>query len=130
MSTCVILQWSYTLEKPNTGSIFNISWSSDGTQLAGACGNGQVIFAHVIERWALRVRHWKVICYIMLYSLQNLEIEAYYELELLWTVSFGRRLEWKNFEVTVTDRKSILVRDVMNDVKESLGNNKFTYLWK
>lgn len=72
--------WSYTLEKPNTGSIFNISWSSDGTQLAGACGNGQVIFAHVIER----------------------------------------RLEWKNFEVTVTDRKSILVRDVMNDVKESL----------
>ena len=64
----------------------------------------------------------------MLYSLQSLEIEAYYELELLSTVSFGRRLEWKNFEVTVTDRKSILVRDVMNDVKESLGNNKFTYL--
>ena len=76
------LQWSYTLEKPNTGSLFNIAWSSDGTQLAGACGNGQVIFAHVIER----------------------------------------RLEWKNFEVTVTDRKSIVVRDVTNDVKESLGN--------
>lgn len=75
------LQWSYTLEKPNTGSLFNIAWSSDGTQLAGACGNGQVIFAHVIER----------------------------------------RLEWKNFEVTVTDRKSIVVRDVTNDVKESLG---------
>ena len=78
-----LIQWSYTLEKPNTGSIFNISWSSDGTQLAGACGNGQVIFAHVIER----------------------------------------RLEWKNFEVTVTDQKSILVRDVTNDVKETLGNN-------
>lgn len=46
-------QWSYTLEKPNTGSIFNIAWSSDGTQLAGACGNGQVIFAHVIERQVL-----------------------------------------------------------------------------
>ncbi|XP_058277936.1 intraflagellar transport protein 80 homolog isoform X2 [Hirundo rustica] len=44
--------WSYALEKPNTGSIFAISWSSDGTQLAGACGNGQVIFAHVVEqRW-------------------------------------------------------------------------------
>ena len=66
----------------------------------------------------------------MLYSLQSLEIEAYFELELFWNVSFCRRLEWKNFEVTVTDRKSILVRDVMNDVKESLGNNKFTYLWK
>ncbi|XP_032924268.1 intraflagellar transport protein 80 homolog [Catharus ustulatus] len=44
--------WSYALEKPNTGSIFAISWSIDGTQLAGACGNGQVIFAHVLEqRW-------------------------------------------------------------------------------
>ncbi|NXU94950.1 IFT80 protein, partial [Xiphorhynchus elegans] len=44
--------WSYALEKPNTGSIFNISWSTDGTQLAGACGNGHVIFAHVVEqRW-------------------------------------------------------------------------------
>ncbi|KAM7106908.1 intraflagellar transport protein 80 homolog isoform 3-T5 [Ciconia maguari] len=44
--------WSYALEKPNTGSIFNIAWSIDGTQLAGACGNGHVIFAHVVEqRW-------------------------------------------------------------------------------
>ncbi|OXB63121.1 hypothetical protein ASZ78_000353 [Callipepla squamata] len=45
-------KWSYALEKPNTGSIFNIAWSVDGTQLAGACGNGHVIFAHVVEqRW-------------------------------------------------------------------------------
>lgn len=45
-------KWSYALEKPNTGSIFNIAWSIDGTQLAGACGNGHVIFAHVVEqRW-------------------------------------------------------------------------------
>ncbi|XP_050164349.1 intraflagellar transport protein 80 homolog isoform X1 [Myiozetetes cayanensis] len=44
--------WSYALEKPNTGSIFNICWSIDGTQLAGACGNGHVLFAHVVEqRW-------------------------------------------------------------------------------
>ena len=50
-----LYQWSYTLEKPNTGSIFSIAWSSDGTQLAGACGNGQVIFAHVIERQVLLV---------------------------------------------------------------------------
>ncbi|XP_046379883.1 intraflagellar transport protein 80 homolog [Haliotis rufescens] len=42
--------WSYALEKPNTGSIFNLAWSSDGTQVAGACGNGQVIIANVIER--------------------------------------------------------------------------------
>lgn len=47
-----LYKWSYALEKPNTGSIFNIAWSVDGTQLAGACGNGHVIFAHVVEqRW-------------------------------------------------------------------------------
>ena len=46
-------QWSYALEKPNTGSIFNLAWSSDGTQVAGACGNGHVIFSHVIERYNL-----------------------------------------------------------------------------
>ncbi|NXU40962.1 IFT80 protein, partial [Drymodes brunneopygia] len=37
----------------STGSIFGISWSSDGTQLAGACGNGHVLFAHVVEQ------HWE-----------------------------------------------------------------------
>ncbi|KAI8515118.1 Intraflagellar transport protein 80 [Branchiostoma belcheri] len=72
--------WSYALEKPNTGSVFNIAWSSDGTQIAGACGNGHVIFGHVIER----------------------------------------RLEWKNYEVTVADRKSIQVRNVMDDAREKL----------
>ncbi|XP_008424046.1 intraflagellar transport protein 80 homolog [Poecilia reticulata] len=45
--------WSYALEKPNTGSVFNLAWSADGTQLAGACGNGHVIFAHVVEQ------HWE-----------------------------------------------------------------------
>lgn len=72
--------WSYALEKPNTGSIFNIAWSSDSTQVAGACGNGQVIFAHVIES----------------------------------------RIEWKNYEVLVTGRKSISVRNVSNEAKEKL----------
>lgn len=48
-----LLQWSYALEKPNTGSVFSLAWSADGTQLAGACGNGHVIFAHVVEQ------HWE-----------------------------------------------------------------------
>ena len=56
---------SHSLDKPATGSIYKISWSADGTQVsfsswqeysqrfskvAGACGNGQVVFAHVIEK--------------------------------------------------------------------------------
>eukprot|EP00795_Rhopilema_esculentum_P016996 gene16996-8500_t len=42
--------WSYALEKPNTGSIFNIAWSSDATQVAGACANGHIIFGNVVQK--------------------------------------------------------------------------------
>ena len=43
------------MEKPNTGSVFSLAWSADGTQLAGACGNGQVLMAHVVEQsWEWR----------------------------------------------------------------------------
>ncbi|CAG0899667.1 unnamed protein product [Darwinula stevensoni] len=72
--------WSYSLEKPPTGSIFSLAWSSDGTQVAGACGHGNVIFAHIIER----------------------------------------RLEWKNYEASVTSRKSIALRNVTNEAWEKL----------
>ncbi|XP_018019947.1 intraflagellar transport protein 80 homolog [Hyalella azteca] len=41
--------WSHSLDKPGCGSLFNLAWSSDGTQVAGAGGNGHVLFAHVIE---------------------------------------------------------------------------------
>uniref|UniRef100_A0A6A7G623 Intraflagellar transport protein 80 homolog n=2 Tax=Hirondellea gigas TaxID=1518452 RepID=A0A6A7G623_9CRUS len=41
--------WCHSLDKPSSGSLYNLAWSSDGTQVAGAGGNGQVLFAHVIE---------------------------------------------------------------------------------
>ncbi|XP_007886712.1 intraflagellar transport protein 80 homolog [Callorhinchus milii] len=72
--------WSYALEKPDTGSVFNIAWSADGTQIAGACGNGHVIFAHIVEQ----------------------------------------RWEWKNFEITLTKRRSMQVRNVLNDALDVL----------
>uniref|UniRef100_A0A1A8JRP5 Intraflagellar transport 80 homolog n=1 Tax=Nothobranchius kuhntae TaxID=321403 RepID=A0A1A8JRP5_NOTKU len=72
--------WSYALEKPNTGSVFSLAWSADGTQLAGACGNGHVIFAHVVEQ------HW----------------------------------EWKNFVITLTKRRSMEVKNVLNDAVDIL----------
>ncbi|KAM4566832.1 intraflagellar transport protein 80 homolog [Odontesthes bonariensis] len=72
--------WSYALEKPNTGSVFSLAWSADGTQLAGACGNGHVIFAHVVEQ------HW----------------------------------EWKNFVITLTKRRTMQVRNVLNDAVDIL----------
>jgi intraflagellar transport protein 80 len=42
--------WSYSLEKPNIGSIFSMSWSSDSTQLACGCGSGHVVVGNVIEK--------------------------------------------------------------------------------
>ncbi|XP_046852298.1 intraflagellar transport protein 80 homolog [Xenia sp. Carnegie-2017] len=72
--------WSHALAKQNTGSLFKISWSTDGTQLSAACANSQVLFAHIV----------------------------------------GRRLEWKNLELTISQRKTILVKDVSIDAKESL----------
>uniref|UniRef100_A0A3Q3BNH0 Intraflagellar transport 80 homolog (Chlamydomonas) n=1 Tax=Kryptolebias marmoratus TaxID=37003 RepID=A0A3Q3BNH0_KRYMA len=77
---CDKIGWSYALEKPNTGSVFSLAWSADGTQLAGACGNGHVIFAHVVEQ------HW----------------------------------EWKNFVITLTKRRTMEVRNVLNDAVDIL----------
>jgi intraflagellar transport protein 80 len=42
--------WSHSMERPESGSIFAISWTSDGTLLAGAGGNGAVIFGSVVDR--------------------------------------------------------------------------------
>ncbi|XP_067950088.1 intraflagellar transport protein 80 homolog isoform X1 [Watersipora subatra] len=42
--------WSHSLDKISTGSVFSIAWSADGTQIAGACGSGQIVFGSVIER--------------------------------------------------------------------------------
>ena len=42
--------WSHSLDKPSCGSLLNIGWSNDSTQLAATCGNGQILFADVIER--------------------------------------------------------------------------------
>ncbi|KAJ1520245.1 hypothetical protein ONE63_004452 [Megalurothrips usitatus] len=72
--------WSHSLEKLSTGSVYALAWSSDGTQIAGACANGHCVFAHVIER----------------------------------------RLEWHQYEATLTGRRNISVRDVSNESWERL----------
>ncbi|PBC33240.1 Intraflagellar transport protein [Apis cerana cerana] len=42
--------WSHSLEKINSGSIYSIAWSSDSTQVAMACSNGNVLTGHIIDR--------------------------------------------------------------------------------
>lgn len=60
---CDRLGWSHSLEKVRTGSIYDLAWSPDGTQLAGACGNGQLIFAYVVSRYVLH-HSKKISCYL------------------------------------------------------------------
>ena len=43
-------QWSYSREAPETGSIMKVAWTSDGTQLAAAGGNGSVVIGQVVGR--------------------------------------------------------------------------------
>ena len=42
--------WTYSFNKIDSGSLFKLSWSSDGTTVAGAGGNGSVIFGTIIDR--------------------------------------------------------------------------------
>ncbi len=42
--------WSHSFDKPNSGSILNLSWSNDGTTVAGAGGNGSVTFGYIVDR--------------------------------------------------------------------------------
>ena len=42
--------WTYSLVKPKTGSIIDLSWSLDGTMLVGGGGNGAVIFGYLVDK--------------------------------------------------------------------------------
>ncbi|CAD7959088.1 unnamed protein product [Amoebophrya sp. A25] len=42
--------WSHVRETTNTGSIFSIRWSLDGTGFAGAGGNGSLVFGNLVDR--------------------------------------------------------------------------------
>ncbi|DBA01488.1 TPA: hypothetical protein N0F65_005607 [Lagenidium giganteum] len=42
--------WSHCRERPRCGSLMDIAWASDSTQLVAAGGNGATVFAQVIDR--------------------------------------------------------------------------------
>lgn len=42
--------WSHSFDKPQSGSLLNMSWSNDGTILAGAGGSGAVTFGYIVDR--------------------------------------------------------------------------------
>ncbi len=70
--------WCHGLERTSTGSIMNVAWSDDCTQVAAACFDGKVVFAHCIEK----------------------------------------HLHWHEFEVVQVSRKTVTVRNVLNDASD------------
>jgi len=50
MRLCDKTGWTCTRAQPRTGSILNLAWTADGTQVAGAGGNGTVCFGEIISR--------------------------------------------------------------------------------
>ncbi|CAD5229738.1 unnamed protein product [Bursaphelenchus okinawaensis] len=42
--------WSHSVERRQVGSIYQLSWSLDGTQLAAACATGQILVGTVVDR--------------------------------------------------------------------------------
>lgn len=42
--------WSCCREQTKVGSLLDVSWTADGTQLAGAGGNGGIVLAQLVER--------------------------------------------------------------------------------
>jgi len=47
---CDRVGWTHCRERMKSGSIFSITWTSDGTQFSAAGGNNQVVFAQIINR--------------------------------------------------------------------------------
>ncbi|KAG5865619.1 hypothetical protein JTB14_010369 [Gonioctena quinquepunctata] len=79
---CDYSGWSRSLEKPSTGCIYKMAWSADGTQLAGACANGQVLFAHVVEREVQYMNFTAVVSERKLVTVRNVLDETKEHLEL------------------------------------------------
>eukprot|EP00753_Platysulcus_tardus_P016304 PLAT5593.1.p1 GENE.PLAT5593.1~~PLAT5593.1.p1 ORF type:complete len:772 (-),score=389.49 PLAT5593.1:1637-3952(-) len=50
LQLCDRTGWVASRAKADCGSVLSISWTADSTQLAGAGGNGAVVFGHVVER--------------------------------------------------------------------------------
>ena len=42
--------WSHSFEKHEGGSLMKLDWNKDGTVVAGAGGNGSVLFGQIVDR--------------------------------------------------------------------------------
>lgn len=49
LQLCDRMGWAYSKSHQKSGSVMHISWTADGTELAGAGGSGAVVFGQVVD---------------------------------------------------------------------------------
>lgn len=57
-------------------------WSGDGTQLAGACANGHVLFAHVVERHVHYMNYTATVAERKVVTVRDVTNDTFEHLEL------------------------------------------------
>lgn len=87
------MQWCYNVtrfeDKP-VGSLMNVSWSPDGTQILCGSSTGNIIFGHVVEREVI----------------------------------------YKNLKATITGRRMIIMKDIVNNTTDTLDFSDRIIKWE
>ena len=50
--------WSYSRAAPSVGSLFDIAWTNDSTQVAAGCASGAILFGQLVNR-EIRAGGWE-----------------------------------------------------------------------
>ena len=50
LKLCDKTGWTYSYDKTNVGTLFNISWSTDSTLLTAATGSGALLEAQIVNK--------------------------------------------------------------------------------
>jgi len=73
--------WTYVRDETTVGSLMQIAWTKDGTQLAGVGGNGRVLFAQLVNRRLEWENYETTLVEPKLINVQDANIDSYEHLE-------------------------------------------------
>lgn len=73
--------WSSSRERPNCGSVMQIAWTADGTELVAAGGNGKLAFAQLVHRRLEWQSYEVTLLEPKLVHVQDASIDSYERLE-------------------------------------------------
>eukprot|EP00760_Papus_ankaliazontas_P033723 PhM_4_TR6687/c0_g1_i1/m.56010/K19678/IFT80; intraflagellar transport protein 80 len=119
--------WTHAREQTTTGSLLNLSWSHDGTQVAAAGANGKVAFVHIVHRTAA----WKNVTCTMTeanrVSLVDVVTERTETLEhrdkiVRMVVGFGHLVVVTTTQCVVYNLKQWTAPPITIDVKDLVHN--------